>query len=290
MTPDLRQEAIQQVVRQRNPFHAKPFLKLRRRGLQRLWHHPQIHRYRIHLGGFVFSATERLSKYVVVITALFVGFVLAAAFITLPLSIALYLLDFNLAELSFRLVTEQNWSNYSSWLLISSTLFCLPYWCWGLPLALSWRCYHSIHHWYTRGRLRRQLQNIHCDDPAYLSTQIAQHPLMTGQVRPSQWVEWWLEKSGKAAGAITGTLATLLCLILCLKLLFLLWQQGESWQSVAIFLSCPAAIYLPFLLFRSYRSGQAVADLVMDLLGGISYREAMMVALDDFWMELFEGL
>ena len=289
MSTKPHQEAIQQLIRQRNPFHANPVLKLRHPGLRHLWHHPRLRQYHRQLAAFAFNATERFTKYLLVITTLSLGFVLAALLIALPLAIALYLLKFNLNEISLRLVTEQSWPNYSSWLLISSTLFCLPYWCWGLPLALTLRYYRPLHHWYTRRRLQAQLQAIHCDDPAYLSAQIARHPLMTGRVRPSPRVVHSVETSGKIIGTITGTLAVSLCLILFVKLIPLLWQHGQLGQSLVIFLGCPAGLYLPILLFRSFRSGQAVTDLVMALLRGSSYGEAMMAALADFWTHLFEG-
>jgi hypothetical protein len=289
MSRELRQAAIQQIIRQRNPFYANSVLKLRQRGLQRLWHHPRICRCRTYLAGFVFSTTERLTKYALIITTLALGLIIAAILIALPLTIALYLLNFNRNEISLRLVAEQSWPNYSSWLLVSSTLFCLPYCCWGLPLALTLRYYHSLHRWYTRRGLRPQLQAIHPDDPAYLSVQIARHPLMTGHVRPSQRLAHYLTSSGKITGAVTGTLAAFICLILCLKLILLLWQYGELGQSAAIFLGCPAGLYLPFLLFRSYRAGQVVAEFVLDLLQGTHYKAAVMKALDNLGMKLFEG-
>ena len=288
MNPELRQKTIQQVIRQRNPFHATPIVKLPRHERQYDWHHSQLRSFCSRLANLGLHIWEWLCKFLVIIITLLVGFLFAATIIFLQLQIARSLFNFQPTAI-WQVVIEQNWRNFGGWLVISNVLFCSPYAWWGVPLAFAVRYYHVVHRRFTRQRLFRQLQATRCDDPTFLLVEIDQHPQITNRVQPSQRLIQWLENSGRVVGAITGTLSALLVCLLFIKLTSFLWQRGEPGRSIVFFIGCLAGVYLPFLLFRAYHSGQAVAAMVLDLLKGNNYWQTVWDAQRYFWAKVFEN-
>ncbi len=286
MNTDRKQKAAQFVIWQQDPFHATPVIKIRQRDFNKIWHAVRASEAWSGFFRLLFTVSEVFSMGGVILLGLVAGIGLAVGITGTCGWIAVNLLGDSLADISFAWFTIQSWQDYAGVALAVLTLFCLPYLWWGLPLTLTLRTSRTVHNFFARHRARQQALLTHNDDLSLLAEKFADYLPPVSRNGRAQTQIRWVAASGKMIGSLTGFIAALLTFILWVKFVLFVWSKGSTfWQMTVGWLSCLAGVFMPILLVNSFRSGHAVASMVITLFQGHKYREALDVTLDDLFAE-----